>query len=191
MPSFQADRFEALVLYIAGSTRDDERFGRTKLAKVLFYSDFDTYRDLGESLTGATYIHMPFGPFPEQLEATETRLEAAGLIRLDYEKDSYEEKRIVLIGDAPGPEGFEPWQVELVNGWIRRIQAATAKEISDLSHKHPGWLIAARTGDEIPYATALLPQERPSAQQAREAEAIARERGWLRDDGWVWERESA
>ena len=161
MPRFQADRFDALLLHIAGSTSDDERFGRTKLAKVLFYSDFEIYRDQREPLTGATYIHMPFGPFPRELDDAEKRLEAAGLIRLDYKKDSYEEKRIVLTAHAPDLRSFESWQVQLVDAWIRRIRAATAKQISDLSHKHPGWLIAYRTGDEIPYATALLPQERP------------------------------
>jgi hypothetical protein len=191
MPNFQADRFDALVLHIAGSTSDDKRFGRTKLAKVLFYSDFAIYRDQREPLTGATYIHLPFGPFPRELEAAETRLETAGLITLDYEKDSYEEKRIVLIGTAPDLGSFEPWQIQLIDSWIHRVQAATAKQISDLSHKHPGWLIAPRNGDEIPYATALLPQERPTAQQARDAEAIACEQGWLHNGEWIWEREPA
>lgn len=40
---FNRERFEALVLYIAWKTRDDPEFGRTKLAKVLFYADLETY----------------------------------------------------------------------------------------------------------------------------------------------------
>jgi Protein of unknown function (DUF4065) len=191
MQGFDAARFEALVLYVAARTQTDEHFGRTKLAKVLFYSDFSVYRDLGESLTGATYMHMPFGPFPKQLEACEERLAAEGRVSLDYGKDRYEEKRIVLKGTGPDLSHFEAWHIVLVDDWIQRIQAATAKQISDLSHKHPGWLIAPHNGDEIPYATALLPQERPNAQQGLEAEAIARERGWLDGDQWIWERESA
>src|SRR3954466_15180163 len=73
-PDFDSERFEGLVLFIAHSRRHDPRFGRTKLAKSLFYSDFDAYRDQGQPLTGASYIRMPFGPFPRELDSTERAL---------------------------------------------------------------------------------------------------------------------
>jgi hypothetical protein len=60
MAAFDRERFEGLILYIAHRRRDDVRFGRTKLAKVLFFSDFSVYQDQGEPLTGATYIRMTF-----------------------------------------------------------------------------------------------------------------------------------
>jgi hypothetical protein len=40
---FKRERFRTLVLYIAWKTREDAEFGRTKLAKVLFYSDLATF----------------------------------------------------------------------------------------------------------------------------------------------------
>lgn len=98
---FNQARFEALVLFIAHRRKDDERFGRTKLAKALFYSDFDAYRDQGRSLTAATYIRMPFGPFPRELRATEQTLYDRGVVYLDYVKDVYEEKRIIPLEPLP------------------------------------------------------------------------------------------
>jgi hypothetical protein len=189
-PSFDRDRFEALVLYIAHRRRDDERFGRTKLAKVLFYADFNVYRDSGEPLTGATYQRMPFGPFPRELEETERELERRHEVILDYVKDTYEEKRIIPLRGPPPTllAGFEEWQVLAVDTWIDRVASATARDISRLSHHHPGWLMAGEVGVEIPYETALLPQDRPTGQEAEEAKDIAREQGWLSDRGWVWER---
>ncbi len=186
---FQRERFEALVLFIAQRRKDDARFGRTKLAKALFYSDFEAFRDQDKSLTGATYIRMPFGPFPQELKETEEALEERGAAYLDYVKDVYEEKRLVPA-DEPAElhELFEPWELELVGIWTDRIATATAREISRLSHHHPGWLLARETGERIPYETALLPQERPTGQQAERAKDVARERGWLTDGGWVWER---
>jgi Protein of unknown function (DUF4065) len=188
-PRFNRNRFEALVLYIAHLRKDDERFGRTKLAKALFYSDFAAYRDQGEPLTGATYIRMPFGPFPKQLDATEEALADRRVVYLDYVKDEYEEKRIVPLEPLPNlSDLFEPWELEVVAIWTERVALATAREISRLSHHHPGWLLAGGTGNPIPYETALLPQERPSGLDAERAKRIARERGWLSDAGWVWER---
>jgi hypothetical protein len=189
--AFDRERFEGLVLFVAHRKKRDPRFGRTKLAKVLFYSDFEVYRDTGRSLTGATYIRMPFGPFPTQLEAVERALDDRGVVYLDYLKDEYEEKRIVPLGPPPDLSGLiEPWILHLVGAWSDRIAAATAREISQLSHHHPGWLLAESTGEPIPYETSLLPQERPTGQDAERAKQIANERGWLSSAGWIWERDS-
>ncbi len=191
MASFDQNRFENLILYIAHRRRDDVRFGRTKMAKVLFYSDFSIYEDQGEPLTGATYIRMPFGPFPKALDQAEAELEAKGLAVLAHETGGeYDEKRIIPTQGPPDLSGlFEDWQIVVVNDWIDRIAAASAKQISDLSHNHPGWLLAERVGVEIPYETAVLPQERPSAFEAWHAVGVARARGWQSANGeWLWER---
>jgi len=188
-PAFNPEKFEALVLFIAHRRKDDPRFGRTKLAKALFYSEFDVYRDQGASLTGATYIRMPFGPFPQQLEETEKALADRRVVYLDYVKDVYEEKRIVPLGPEPDLNGLlEPWVPHLVGLWTDRVASATAREISRLSHHHPGWLLARNTGEPIPYDTALLPQERPTGLDAERAKQVARDRGWLSDAGWLWQR---
>lgn len=194
MAAFDQRRFEALILYIAHRCRDDVRFGRTKMAKVLFYSDFSIYQDQGEPLTGATYIRMPFGPFPQGLDKSEESLQEQGLALLAHDVEGeYEEKRIIPIKGAPDLGGlFEEWQLFVVNEWIDRIAAASAKQISEFSHHHPGWLMAEKVGAEIPYETAILPQGRPSAYEANLAKGVARERGWQSADGqWLWERSDA
>lgn len=186
---FEPARFDAMVLYIAQETKDRRDFGRTKLAKVLFYSDFDVYRDEGRSLTGATYKRMPFGPFPRELEDAERRLSSSRQVVLDHDKDQYEEKRMIPRGPQPDlTRWYQGWQVSTVDGWIEEIASATARRISDLSHRHPGWRLALE-GADIPYGTALLPgQDRPTGQDRQRAERVARERGWLGERGWTWER---
>jgi hypothetical protein len=194
-PSFDTERFEGLVLFIAHSRKDDPAFGRTKLAKVLFYSDFDAFRDQGTPLTGAHYIRMPFGPFPAELEATERSLERDGFVALDYAKGEYEEKKIIPRTDGDYERAavrlFDPWELKLVSNWMEHIAAASAREISRLSHHHPGWILAGDTGKPIPYETAMLPQEKPTAESAERAKELARERGWLTDSGFIWERDPA
>jgi chloramphenicol 3-O-phosphotransferase len=132
---------------------------------------------------------MPFGPFPRELEATENGLSDRGVVYLDYVKDVYEEKRIVPLTPLPDLSGlFEPWALHLVGTWTDRVAAAAARGISRRAHQQPGWLMARETRETIPYETALLPQERPTGQEAERAKQRARDRGWLSDAGWIWER---
>ena len=78
---YDPERFEDLVLFIAWAMRDDPHFGRTKLAKTLFYVDFDAYAGEGASLTGSTYEHWDHGPFPPQLYDVERKLAREGRAR--------------------------------------------------------------------------------------------------------------
>jgi Protein of unknown function (DUF4065) len=194
MAGFDRERFRALVLYIAVRRRDDPRFGRTKLAKTLFYSDFEHYKAFEAPITGATYIRLPNGPFPKQLGDSERELADEGFVFPDYLKEEYEEKRLVPLKTFPleWTKLFNEVQIGIVDIWAERVGSASARQISELSHDHPGWLLAERDGAEIPYRTATLPLDRPSPDQVEEAKGVARGRGWLSADGkWQWERESA
>lgn len=188
--AFDPDRFEALVLYIAHQTAGDDRFGRTKLAKVLFYSDFDAYRSGGQSLTGATYARWPYGPFPRELEEIEQQLEADGKVELDYEVPQGEEKKIRPLAPEPTLNFLEPWQVQTILVYIRQFRDQPTGQVSAESHDHFGWLMAGKF-KTIPYGASFLPLSPPRADQMQRGEELARERGWLTDEGWIWERESA
>jgi Antitoxin SocA-like, Panacea domain len=194
VPRFDRTRFQALVLFIAWRTKDDPDFGRVKLAKTLCYSDFSVYLKTGRALTGATYIRKPQGPVPSELPDAERALRRLKLVTLDHEKDEYEPKRIIAERppvDEKLKKLFEPWQLEMVEKWIEQIKPQTAAEVSDTSHELAGWKMAGTDGTPIPYSAALLPWEKPSELDAKVAERRARKKGWLTDDGWIWEREAA
>ena len=190
MTGFDQGRFEALVLWIAHETKDDPNFGRTKLAKVLFYSDFDAFREDGAPMTGATYARYPYGPFPVELERTEKSLVAAGDADLKDDVPEGEEKKLYPLRDPPDVHAlFDQWQITNVSAYITRFSNQSSGQVSDDSHKLPGWLmVAARK--PIPYETAFLPTEPPSDDQVQRGLRLARRRGWLTDDGWICERES-
>jgi hypothetical protein len=155
---------------------------------VLFYTDFDSYREAGTALTGATYERWRFGPFPRELVALEAELEDSGKASLNYDVPEGEEKKIIPRVGTPDVRALlEPWQVELVHSYIRKFREQTSREVSDESHQHPGWRMAQEL-QAIPYETAFLPLEPPRRDQVERAKRIAREQGWLTDDGFVWER---
>jgi hypothetical protein len=179
---FKYEKFRELVLYIARKAEDDPDFGRTKLAKVLFYSDFAAYAEEGTSLTGATYKALEFGPFPPELPTVEEQLASekrATVERFEpgIEHVEYEPWRIVPLDD-PDLSLFEPWELVFVDQWIEKIAGASAKAISILSHDHPGWILAEKNRDAIPYETAFIGTKRPPDRAVARGRQLAGEFGW-------------
>lgn len=174
------DKLRELVLYIAQRTADDPDFGRTKMAKVLFYSDFEAYRERGEPITGVAYQRREHGPYPPQQYIAELDLsEGTARARILHGSDPKEPTRLVPNTDAIPPqlENVPRWQLDLVDKWIDAIQPLTAEEASWRSHGEPGWQIA-KDRETIPYQSAFASKRQPSRRDYQRARELADEYGW-------------
>jgi hypothetical protein len=180
LPGFSHKRFDELVLYIAERAQDDSRFGSTKLAKVLFFSDLEAFRDLGAPITGAEYQKWAYGPYPPQLKPARKGLESASRARL-IKGSNYQADRLVPTRIGPADiraVGITAEQQAIVDVWIARIKQETANEVSDFSHEHPGYLMVD-DNEPIPYESAFLAEQPPTDGEIAKATRIARKRGWL------------
>ena len=74
-------RFAELMLYISQKSKDDPKFGATKLNKLLFYSDFLAYANLGDSITGFEYQKLEHSPGPRRIMAIRRNLSVKGPYR--------------------------------------------------------------------------------------------------------------
>ena len=157
---FDADKFTELIVYVAERCADDPSFGAVKLNKILYYSDFDAYRVLGEPISGATYRKLSEGPAPKELVNARNQLLEHG--RLKLEERSYfnrTQKRLVLSqGEFSNPEIFSVDERQIVDQVIQFFWGKSAREVSDYSHREPGW-IAVGEREQIPYETAGLSPE--------------------------------
>jgi hypothetical protein len=182
-------KLKELILYLAARMENDEHAGegRIKLAKLLWLSDFEAYRRFGRSITGTRYIADELGPAPVDEMLALRDLEGSGYLVLE---PGYDRQRLPRAKRPANTSLFDPSELAVVDELLDRYRAWTGKQLVDLAHEFPGWKIAER-GDDIPYATAHLPQERPSAEDEWRVTQLARERGILTDEGWVWEREPA
>lgn len=121
------------------------KLSTTQLNKALFYFDLAHLRDFGETYTGTTYIALRQGPvvakYKDRLVKT---LEAEGIARQGSDGRS---KPIQL--DDERPSGWGSMDAEAgtlarrVADWAHRKRAT---EISDFSHRNPGWKHAYDTG---------------------------------------------
>jgi hypothetical protein len=180
LSKFNHRRFDELVLYIAERTKDDENFGSTKLAKVLFFSDFEALKDLGAPITGAEYQKWEYGPYPPQLKRAKEGLkyaERAWLMR----GGEYQADRLIPTRMRPADleaVGITRDQKRIVDQWIERIERETASEISDFSHEHPGYRMV-EDNEPIPYESAFLADKELSGERLDLAMRVAQRRGWL------------
>lgn len=148
-------KLKELTLYISGRSKDDPKFGAVKLNKILYYSDFKAYRELGKSITEATYQHISEGPAPnEMLEAITELLNDDDA---EYEERPYfnlVQKRLVNKR-KPNKNLFSKSELEIVDEVIEELRPYNATEVSELSKREWGVKLYD-IGEDIPYRTAWL-----------------------------------
>lgn len=157
-------KMKELILYVAQLSWKDERFGATKLNKILFYADFLAYVKRGKSITGQTYFALDEGPAPKRLVPIRERMRRAGDIAVGKIPTSglnFPQERVIalraprfdILDDAEG--------IAIVNAVIQKLRNMTAEQVSDESHRFLGWQIAYAKGEktEMSYALARFDLE--------------------------------
>jgi len=74
---------------------------KTKLLKLLFYADFKHFKEHTVSITGLRYVHLPYGPVPDNYDYYLAALQKDGAMKVAER----------LVGDYAGEEfaaGLEP-----------------------------------------------------------------------------------
>ena len=166
MDSFNEVRFRELTLYISGKSAEDPRFGAVKLNKILYYSDFEAYRRLGASITGATYRKLSEGPAPLEMLPQREALLDSGDIAIEHRPYFAGVQQRVVPQREARTALFTSAELAIVDETIEAMWHMTAREASDFSHRELGWLAAA-PGEAIPYDTAWLSPE-PVPQEVEE-----------------------
>jgi antitoxin HigA-1 len=120
---------------------------KTKLTKLLFYSDFTSYQLRGTGISGATYFNRPFGPVPEGMDDVLKELVAKGEIKTDAKT------RTINLGETFDPSSISLTKEERkVLGWIvDNYGELSASEISEMTHLEKAYRDTS-PNDPISYA---------------------------------------
>lgn len=156
-PEFDSRKFRDLMLHIAHEGKDDLHLGITKMCKIIFYCDFEHYWMHGTSITGATYTKAPRGPLPQGY-----RDEWDALIRDDEAKferrrmlDVMFDRLVPQVTLPPLEDAFGRDASDIIKKILAQTREMTTREISEKSHKHPGWMVVG-PGEVIPYESTLV-----------------------------------
>lgn len=164
--NYDERKFTEMVLYIAGRLRDDRAGGATKLNKVLYFADFAHTRRHGRPISGAVYQKLPQGPAPRRLRPVRQLLVEEGEADI-VEEDflGYRLHRLVPRRDAD-LSIFDAGELATIDHVLADLAELTAKQVSDLSHDEPGWVLAT-DGDDIPYEMAFAARQQISTPTSR------------------------
>ena len=152
------DKLRALVHYVCYRAPSPERLGKTKLNKILYYSDIEAYVALGGPITGETYVKHQYGPVSQHIDEVLEELEKERLIAIAeasgyhvYSGQPYMQWQYVSLR-RPDISRFKAEEVAIVEENIDAICLNhTARSISKASHGL-AWQ-SARIGEELPYYT--------------------------------------
>lgn len=158
---YDADKFSELMLYISHRCRDAEYSGAVKLAKMLYYCDFEAVRRLGFPITGETYVKEDRGPLPAHFYSTRNTLVKDQHARVEFipiPHNDNKEARLVPTDDSVALTTlFDEDERAVIDETIDRLIGKNGTTLKEFSHKEFGWE-HGQFGEPIPYSTALLPR---------------------------------
>jgi hypothetical protein len=159
-------KFRELLLFVARRSEGDPRFGAIKLNKILFYVDFLAYLKLGQPITGQEYFALAQGPAPRYLVRVREQMAAKGDIAI-RRKESYSgvHERVLALRE-PDLSQFTAQEVDLVTRVLHFFWGKTGTELTEISHRFPGWRLAADK-ETIPYSVALVGNRPPTSDEIK------------------------
>ena len=126
---FNLQLFKNVALYLVSQTKETILI----LNKLHFFADFFHYQRFGESLTGARYVPLKYGPCPDQFRALYDCLERTGVIA-SKNKHGFEAKV------APDMSLFDDRELETLEFLIKIYDKKGGKYLYDLSHGEKGFV---------------------------------------------------
>lgn len=148
--AFDYEKTCAMVLFFANKNVE---LLKTKLMKLLNYSDMIFYKENGISISGLKYAHLPYGPVPDNFDMLLGKMASDHLAHIEvYDDNGYEKHQVIPEIDVPaGILSTEEISVlERINEKFSNFGSA---EISNYSHKEKGYS-STKKGEIISYVYA-------------------------------------
>ena len=148
--------------------------GKTKLFKLLYFTDVTHLRTAGEPITGAEYLKYPYGPVPVQGDFALKELQKHRLIsqkRIQMSNERF--MREVTALQMPDMTMFTEQEMRTIQRVIQQYGEDSASVLSWKSHQEYAWLFA---DDWRPLN--LTPEKQSMGKDGENSEAIALLEQW-------------
>ena len=148
--AFDYEKLCAMVLFFAHKNTE---LLKTKLMKLLNYSDMIFYKENGISMSGLRYTHLPYGPVPENFDMLLGKMSADHVAHIEVIYDNaYEKHQVVPESDIPvGVLSDE--ELIVLEKIYEKFKDFGSVDISNYSHKEKGYCETKR-GEIISYSFA-------------------------------------
>ncbi len=148
--TFDLEKFGQMVLWFSNRQRN---IFKTKMAKLLWLSDFAHFWRHRISISGLAYARAPRGPMPDSFHFFLGLLEAQGIIEVREEMSGLRIGDVIKAMESVRLEDFTLEESETLKRVDEKFGYFTASTLSRLSHQEKAWLTRA-DGELIPFTEA-------------------------------------
>lgn len=144
-----AKKLEELIVYL-GSHPKVENLGLTKLWKLIYFIDSESFRDGGELITDSEFIKYQHGPVPSRGEKILGKLVKSGAVTTTPVTIGTKILNEVKAARKPDESQFSPRELQIMDSTSSKYGGYTAIALSKISHKEPAWHYAEKMGKLSP-----------------------------------------
>lgn len=143
--SMDFEKFKGLVVFFA---KNSEKLFKTKLMKLLWYTDYIFFKENIISLTGMQYARLPRGPVIENRGLLLGLLEKQNVINMV--EDDRTNGEYISVNEGVSDLNLTEEELDVAQRVLDKFKNYNCIKISDYSHKEKGW-IENRDGQLISY----------------------------------------
>lgn len=116
-----------------------ESISKTKLNKLLFYSDFGHFKKYKKSITGIPYLKELYGPCPQHFQSLLEMMQAKNYISIR----EFKEAEMVSVGTQKIEWNFSDSEMKTISNVTQKLGPLKGSELSELSHQEKAWSVPA------------------------------------------------
>ena len=149
--AFDFARTKEVVSFFASTVQD---LYQTKLAKLLWLTDFASFHKRGESVTGLAYARLPYGPAPDRFRMLLALMEDSGAISLESKESQAYAGEIIRVGKPSVViSSLSSEELSLLQSVGAVYGRLSSKRLSEMSHRESIWA-DREDGSLLPYSDA-------------------------------------
>lgn len=142
-------KLSEMMHYIIAKCQDNGDFGKTVLWKLLYFSDFNYYKNNFEGISNEEYHKIDFGPAPKHFDRVLNKLITAKKVECEESKASFETWKFKSLKN-PDFKFLKKEEIQTLDNVIKKLGHCKAFEISNLSHEDNPWK-ASKNNEIIDY----------------------------------------
>lgn len=150
---FKSLDFEKLCAMVIFFAQKAKGLLKVKLLKLLNYSDMIYYKENGISMSGAQYVHLPYGPVLQNYDILFGIMEAEKMMHIEVEFDNGYEKHQVIPDCNLEDGALTESEMAVLKRVFNKFASFGSVEISNYSHREKGYC-ETKNGEVISYAYA-------------------------------------
>lgn len=157
MTKINSKKYENTILYLCAALGGSLQ-GKKKLAKLLYYADFDRYeyKESSKSITGDAYKAWKMGPVPEHYVEVLDLMQKSGSLEINETEgnNSYSPTTVFRSKKQPDMSVFDDDDIKILKHVAGRYGQLNGKQLEDLTHAEAPY-VGTDANDEIVYELAF------------------------------------